>query len=240
MKKVFLLTHLGQGDSIICNGMIRTIASKVEELLLVAKKPYKQAMVSMFGDLPNVSVEYVDDAPDVSPAFNGGIAPPLFQDIIGRGFTFIPLGLHTGNPNWQVNEPNFAKAFYNQVGLDYQCSWINFRFRMDVDKHLAMYNKVVKFYGYDYSFIHDDPKRKILIPRQPGVSYVHPDDSLIYSTNIFDYYLVIRNAKQLHFFDSCFGLLMDRMHTDGAKFCYTTGIRPVVPGFYRDTSITYI
>jgi hypothetical protein len=242
MKKIFLLTHLGCGDFVICNGMIRVMASKVDELLLVAKKRYRPAMTSMFGDLKNVAIEYVNEAPDISPAFNGGVAPPLFQSVIGRGYTCIPLGLHSGNPDWQINEPNFARAFYNQVGLDYQCSWFNFKFQRNIQKEQHMYNTVVKLYGKDYAFLHDDPSRSFKIDRSSiQIPTVHPDDSLIRSDNIFDYYMVMQNAKELHFFDSCFGLIIDRMHcVTEKKFCYVSGFRPVPEGFYRDQNILYV
>ena len=242
MNKIFLLTHLGVGDYIVMNGMIRVIASRVDKLLLAAKKQYEPAMFTMFGDLLNVEIIYVKEADEVSTAYNGGVVPPLLTKIIEDGYKVIPLGYHTGNRNWKGTEPDFAKAFHHQVGLDPDISWSQFSYFKNEEKQTRMYNKVVETYGTNYIFLHDDPKRDIRLPIHSNIPVIHPDDPVIYSDNIFDYVKVIENAKEIHFFDSCFGLLVDRLPNtyDIKKVCYTTGIRPVVDGFYRDVNITWV
>ena len=242
MNKIFLLTHLGNGDYVIMNGMIRVIASKVDTLLLAAKKQYAPAMFTMFGDLLNVDIVYVKDADEVSPAYNNGIVPSLLTKIIDDGYKVIPLGYHTGNQNWKGDEPDFAKAFHYQVGLDPEISWSKFQYLKNEEKQTTMYNTVVKKYGEKYVFLHDDPKRDIRIPIHSNIPVIHPDDPVLYSDNIFDYVKVIEKAQEIHFFDSCFGLLVDRLQStyNIKKTCYTTGIRPVVDGFYKDKNITFV
>lgn len=205
---------MGLGDTVILAGMVRALASQCQEVVLVIKKQYTKASTSLFQGVPNLKLLAVADDSDISPAFGSDGA--VVREFVERGFEVLPLGLHSGvgMAAWASLHPCFAHRFYMQAGMDYRVSHTHFVLNRDPEREQALYDKVVARCGPDYVFLHEDRARGFcidpsLVKTEWPIFDAHDPD--ITSDNLFDYCMVMEKAKELHFMDSCFGLLADRL-----------------------------
>lgn len=130
-----LLWHLGLGDAIVCNGLVRVLARKVGRLILPAKHHNVSSVVSMFSDLPNVMVFPVD-GDEQSQLLNDGAVLP-----IGR---WSKSGVR-GNLHWDAQ-------FYSDANVPFDCRWSEF---------YAPEFEQIQPPPKPFAFVHDKPDARI-------------------------------------------------------------------------------
>lgn len=221
--KLLILPHMGLGDTIITCGMVRYFASMRERVIYVCKERYAKATTQLFADLPNVDLLVVKDDPDISPAFGAdGMVLALYE---AEGYTILRLGLHSENRHsWDNRKAIFSHQFYLDVQLPPSLSHTMFSFPRNVQAEEALYKRVVRAHGTKYVVLHEDVSRNLVVDRAllpSNISVYNVHDRDIRSDNLLDYALVLQNAHALHFIDSCFGLLADRLPTlAGPMICH--------------------
>lgn len=209
--KLFILPHMGLGDMIVLAGMVRTLAEHTTELVMPVFPRNMRAARQLFQGL-HIDLLPVENDEDISPSF--GADGTVLHAYADRGFRFLPLGLHaTAKADWS-RHPDFSHGFYIQAGMDHALSYSAFGLRRDPRAEAALYDRVVAKHGKDYVFLHEDAARghrivRALVKSELPVVDAHDPD--VRSDNIFDYCLVMERARELHFMDSCFGLLADRL-----------------------------
>jgi hypothetical protein len=212
-KKLLLLGHLGLGDIIIMNGLIRYKALFHEEVRLVVFSKYLDSVRFMFRDLVNMTYEPINCEADISPNY-AMVVPARLDDLVNKeGYEYLPLGVHGRDALWQGRAYDFAEAFYVQAGVPYSCRWKYGFILRDYEREEAFYKKVTSAIGTSYRIIHDDPGRDLLINRElcgPGNTLFHIGErGQLWSENIFDYGLLIERAQSYHGMDSSFALMLD-------------------------------
>lgn len=216
-KKLLLLGHLGLGDIIIMNGLIRYKALFHEEVRLVVFTKYLDSVRFMFRDLTNITYEPVNCEADISPNY-AMVIPQRLSDLVERdGYEYLPLGVHGRDAGWQSRAYDFAEAFYVQADVPYDVRWKYGFILRDHARESEFYRRVCDCIGTPYRIIHDDPERRLLINRElcgPGPSLFHVatkelNGCSVWSSNIFDYGLLIENADEYHGMDSSFMLMLD-------------------------------
>lgn len=213
--KLFVLSHMGLGDTLVLAGMLRFIAQHgVQDLVLPIKTQYLKATKHLFRGLSNLTLMPVEGDSQVSPAF--GADGQVVGHFMHAGYRIILLGLHSGigMTAWEALHPDFSHRFYIQAGIDYAVSHSHFVLHRDMTSEQHLYDRVVAKLGKEYIFLHEDVSRgytidRSLVPRDIPIFDAH--DPEIHSDNLFDYCLVMEKAKEIHFMDSCFGLLADRL-----------------------------
>lgn len=193
----YIYHHLGLGDHIICNGLVRTIIDPKENYTLFCKPQYYESVSFMYRDLKNLTVCAKDD----KDVWNFIITNNLLNDTIKIGFENLVEG-----------NKQFDKKFYEQLNIDFNKRWESFYILRDKDREMELFKKYdVK--ENNYVFIHEDKARNYVINRDYIINrhlkLIEPN--LILTSNIFDYIYLLKNAKEIHCIDSSFRLIVDTL-----------------------------
>jgi len=194
-KLLYIHQHLGLGDHIICNGLVRNIYQRITSNINLFCKPMYQESVSYMYRDTDIKIIPLDDH-DIGP-FLSNIDP---ENILRVGHHHIMK---------YIQGTTFDHAFYKQVGLNFQKRWTDFYIKRDEAKEEELYQKINP--PKEYIFLHDDPSRNFIIDQKhiinKNLPIIRPDLKL--TTNMFEYAKVIENASEIHCIDSCFRLFAD-------------------------------
>lgn len=200
MDNILIYHHLGLGDHLICNGLVRNICeNNKNNFLLPAKKHNFQTVKFMFRDLNNLTVVSVDKDECVN-----SLSSEINCKVLTIGHQFL-------DPYKQ-----FDQSFYNQLGISFDKRWLSFFVQRDYDREVELYNR--HNIKNDFIFVHDDSDRGMTIESK----YLQ-DKNIIRAdrkqTNIlFDYLSILENAKEIHCIESSFLFLVDSFNFKGKLF----------------------
>ena len=226
-----IVPHLGLGDMIVLNGLIRMACAQRPEVLLFVKRTYISSLRSLFGDLRNLRLKFVEEAHEIHAD-----GQKALRDAEARGYEMLLLGVHSGS-RWRELDPLWPAALYRQAGLDPSFTHSAFSVQQNNDRENALLAAVRAAVGEVYVVVHDDASRAMTLDARylpPGMPVVHVDDPRWRTNNIFDYIAVIDNAMQFHSIDSCFMLMADMLSLKARKFCHAyTRDAGMLQGLYR-------
>ncbi|QOJ15859.1 MAG: hypothetical protein HRU75_14955 [Planctomycetia bacterium] len=202
-RRVFLRTHLGLGDHLVCNALVRHVARRAAVVLPV--KPHNAASVQfMLRDVPVEVVQAKDDAEaDALVAAARGPSDELLNYCFFDG---------DRNAQFMCTGITFDKFIYLLAGLPLGARYAGFCVQRDAQRERALAGRLAPADGAPYVFVHEDPQRGFRLDpaRMRGdLPIVRPTPAL--TDNIFDYAGLIENAAEVHCFDSSFALLADYM-----------------------------
>ncbi len=196
--------HLGLGDHISCNGLVRKIIDPQQKYFLFCKHHNVATVKFMYHDLPNLTI---------LPVSNDGEAVRICNDryINGWGEKTIRIGFEKMNQLLVSFNCKFDVAFYKQMEIPFEERWNSFYYKRDrLDQEMELFSKLGLKEKEDYIFIHHDPKRKFEIQEKYFTgNIVQPVVGL--TDNIFDYVYIIEHAKEVHCIDSSFLLMIDSL-----------------------------
>ncbi|HPI82678.1 MAG TPA: hypothetical protein PK122_05620 [Candidatus Paceibacterota bacterium] len=195
MSSVYIYHHLGLGDHIIANGMVRTIAKKYDRTYIFCK-PHNFPNVSfMYRDLPNLKIIVMDDLGVQSFM---SINPDNNYVIAGHA-PFWKI-LNSGHNTLKIDE-----IFYQLAGVPLENKWKEFFVQRDTTREKEVFSKLGLKDGDRYIFVHDDQNRKIT-KDLPSLKVIKPWNK---EFTLFDYLYTIENAEQVHCINSAFFCLID-------------------------------
>ena len=197
MKPLYIYTHLGLGDIIICNGLIRHVSklNPLRQIFLICPQKFITSVSFMVKDISNLKLLIMDD----------GEAHELLDDMPDNDKIYV------GHHNLSSTPSNsFDESFYNQLGIPFKMRWTNFKVERDIERECSL-REQLRLTPNEYIFIHDDPSRNFIINPEFIESKTLPriSPSTQYTNNIFDYISILEGAKEIHCIDSCFRLLAD-------------------------------
>lgn len=193
-----VLTHLGMGDQITCNGLVRELYKRHSKLYVYCKLKYFYSIEFMYRDLPNIRVLPMEEkgAHDFVQHYN----IKNFYNIGFRPTHEMLMGCKT--------EITVEKSFYQQANVNFDKKWESFYVERDSVREDALFKELIP---NQYIFFHDD------IPRQQIIDHNRVKDKSLpiyraspnITNNIFDYCKIIENAKEIHVIESCMMFLID-------------------------------
>ncbi len=193
----YIYHHLGLGDHIICNGLVRSLINPGLAYSMFVKPHNLTAVRFMYRDLPNLQFLVGDDK--FARGYISGSALGK-EELITAGFTGHPDSKH------------FDEAFYLQHGLSPSDRWTKFRVDRDFDRERKFFEKFHLKEG-EYVFVHDDESRDFRINEDlianKDLPVVRPKPGL--TDNIFDYCYLMQKSAETHFIDSSFRLVFDAL-----------------------------
>lgn len=190
MRGILLNFHLGLGDAIICNAIVRHLAAQHKLVCIPCKYHNANSVQFMFRDLTNLVIRPVEDSDEAE----------MFRTKVWEGWI-----LNIGATAYGFNLENWSESFYWQANLDPELRWTGWKCVPDLS--CLKGDKLLE----PFLFVHDDWDRgmKILPDRitSPIGRIVRPSQNQ--SGHIFEWWNMLERAAELHCISSSFALLAD-------------------------------
>lgn len=191
MSLKYIYHHLGLGDHIICNGMVRHFCKKYDNIVLFCYSHYYENVSYMYRDLKNLEIFNFDNEYDIVNFIDNNES--VKSSLIKTGFD---------NLNGCLDRMTFDEAFYHLAGIDFKIRFDEFYFERNLDRE----NEVCDALNPNdekYIFILDDPNRGYSIDMKKITS----DYKIIrndYKFKMFDYIKLLENAEEIHMMQTGF------------------------------------
>ena len=203
MERLYIHHHLGLGDHLDCNGMVRYILehSDHDQVYVFSKSNYFSMIEYMYRDTDKIQVIEIskdDEYGDVQRAVEktGG-------RLLVIGHQFYP-----GKQAELSQNKNCWEFFYEQVQIPYDVRYNYFKVERDPAEEERVFNKLNPN-NEPYIFIHEDAARGFLLDRDHfldrGLKVIEND----VTENIFHFTKILEEAQEIHCMESSFKTLID-------------------------------
>lgn len=190
---MYIHHHLGLGDHVICNGLVRYL-SRTSEIKLFCK----------IENLANISVMYSDNKNiEIINVYNDAEAEKIAAEKSSENINYIRLGVGL-NGNWP-NNMDWAEVFYYQVNIPYSYSWEYFKYNKPLTQNSVP--------SEPYVFLCSQGSDRV---DRLNYEEVRSGLTKIYSNNgkFFDNIDLIENAEEIHCVNSSYIHLIERIKTN--------------------------
>lgn len=194
---IYIYQHMGLGDHIICNGLIRSIVADNNKYFLFVKNSYIGSVKFMYRDLDNLDFIIVENDSEVESTLSNLDLEK--NKIIIIGFSCL------------INNPiPFDQFFYLQMNIPFKNRWEKFYVVRDKDSEKKLYQKLNPN-NEKFVLIHKDGS----IPKRFNHEYPKNNYKKIYveniTNNMFDFLLLAEKAEEIHCVQSSFECLVDSL-----------------------------
>lgn len=201
----FIHHHLGLGDHIICNGLVRYLAKNYgfENIALVVKKSNLNNVTRMFLDLAQVSFFAVDEDREFIEEYNSNL----------KSIPLLRVGFE------KCRNGDFDRSFYDSANVPFQERWNSWNLERDYEQEA----KIIEELGIngDYIFVHDTSSvGKYDLKIESKLPQIKPK-KLDCEKSMFDWIGVMENAKEIHCIDSSFMHIVDSYKFENDKYYHT-------------------
>lgn len=191
---MIIFTHLGLGDNILCNGLIRHFAQN-NTVTTFAKTHNINNVKHMYRDNTNIIVIAVSDDEDAIQQIQKSTESVLLTGYI--------------SPSWNAySNMSFDEIFYKQAGLNISDKFTKAKYDRDYDAEEILFNKIIT--QHDYIFVHDDDNHRINTKYTDNKQVIRPVKGL--DNNLFEYLTVIERAKEVHCMNSSVMNMIDMVN----------------------------
>jgi hypothetical protein len=212
MKKIiYIYHHMGMGDTLLCNGLIRHFSEENDLVFIFSKPQYIKNTLYMYRDNPKIKVIQFDDY-----GVKSFMALNPQNNYLVLGHTPEYFKKLDVNKEW-----TFEEGFYKMANVPFEYKWSKFFFKRDMDIEKEAFNRVGLKEGEKYLFIHDDPKRGRIFKKEyidKNIKTIHPTD--YQDIGLFDFFYIMENAYQVHVHNSSFANLIDTIELKTNQLFY--------------------
>lgn len=223
MKEALLYGHLGLGDMLIMNGLVRVLAKRYDRLTVLCKRHNAESARFQWKEVENVTVFDVKDDDE---------AEKMAKTVEYTGHEVLKLGDHRQEP-W--DRKIWDQEFYRQADVAFKERWDSFHVMRQHDREFELEHPIE-----EYVLVHPQASfgEKIDMQKLPfGIPAVEVGpkpraDGL--PPNIFDWIRTIQNAREIHCVESSFAVLVDSLDDlKAAKLVLHEYCRQSIPPAYR-------
>lgn len=225
---IYIYQHLGLGDMISNNGLIRHLVginSDVKNFFIFCKKMHEKSIKFMYRDQKKIKIIPITNHQYEETRDVNNILKKIDKnndEIIKIGHEFYH---HTEklNPNHEKKPWHCTINFYKQFGLPFNYRFKKTFWKRDLKKEKKLFYKLVGK-KRNYAFVHDDEDRSLKINKIKLKKKFHiiENDKKNF---IFDYGLIIENAKEIHLIESSFRQLCETLNIKTKKLFLYKDIR---------------
>ena len=197
-NSIYIHHHLGLGDHIVCNGLVRKIVSDNEgsDITLAVKQHNLKSVKSLY---KGSAIKFDPILNDIEAQHNY----PIYSKVIRVGFEYCDIN------NWET-------SFYALCGLDYSLRYSNFKIERDYDSEKLLLSKLSLPDKYIFCNINSSVGEfPITIESDLPKIYLQP-----LTDSIFDWIPVIEGAQEIHTIDSSIFHLMKQLSLPQKKIYY--------------------
>ena len=194
---IYIHHHLGLGDHIVCNGLVRALYEQHGEVTLAVKNHNYPSVKQLYRDLENMHFHKVTSDAECIAEY--------------KKQPFIRVGFENCRSDWE-------KSFYDQVGLDYSVRFSRFFIDRDFKREQALEEKLNL--PEEFAFINrtaSTGSNNLPIDTDLPTVELQP-----ITDSIFDWIGVIKKAKEIHTIDSSVFQLVKQLPVTSKKFFYDT------------------
>jgi hypothetical protein len=134
----YIYHHLGLGDHIICNGLVRHFCDLYNEVSVFCKTNNYENIVCMFSDDDRIKIIPLKDDNEVISYITNN---KLHNNLIKVGFDRL----------WYGNPKTFDIGFYNTANIPFEYRFTKFKFERDFNLEKQIMNELNPT-GEDYIF----------------------------------------------------------------------------------------
>lgn len=212
---------MGVGDSIICNGLVRTLlmnSSYFTQGIVCSHEKNVKAIRRMYDDIDCVHVLPISEGSDEVLAVNHFVNENKICDFIRCGFGIMENLMALGLAR------TFDEAFYVGAGVPYEHQWSHFYYRRDLEKEDAVLKKLNPN-NEPFIFVHDAPDRGYAFDASnpKGLKVIRND----MSESIFDMGRLLESAQEIHCMESSFRVLIDHLPAVSCPLYFYPKIREI-------------
>lgn len=202
MKDLYVYHHIGMGDTILCNGLIRHFAESYGRVFLFCRNKYAPNIKYMYRDNPNIKLLPMPSDDEMKDYMR--IFPNNEYKIVG----------HTPDYFRRLDvdkEFTFEEGFYKVSGVPFEYKWSKFYFERDLKKEEEAFQSLGLEKG-SYILMHDQQETGRFLKEE----YLNQDLKRIRTAdlmevNIFHFFKIMENAAEVHLHNSSFANLVDTM-----------------------------
>ena len=211
MNSIYIYHHLGMGDSLLCNGLVRFFAEGYDWVYVFAKEGYFENVLYMYRDNPKIKIIKMDD-----------LGVRNFMNYCPKN-KYLILG-HTNDYFYRLDklkEFTFDEGFYKMANVPIEYKWSKFFVKRDWEKEKEAFHLAGIKEGEEYIFVHDDPSReRIFRPKyfETNIKAIHPSN--FQNINLFHFLSIIEKAKEVHVHNSSFANIIDTMELKTNRVFY--------------------
>jgi hypothetical protein len=200
----YIYHHLGLGDHIICNGLVRHYKELYGEISVFCKPHNYKNVKYMYRDDTKINILPIGDDSDVD---NYIISNGIEGDVIRIGF----------NKLHNYPDCKFDEAFYKIAELPFEYRFSKFFFLRDHSVENEVY-EYLNPNNEEYIFIHGNiDKNKI----KTDLKIIENPENF----NVFNILKVLENATEVHIMESSIKCLVNSYIFDKPKFYYHQYVR---------------
>jgi hypothetical protein len=191
-KELYIYHHLGLGDHIICNAIVRNYAKENDKVYLFVKPNNINNVRFMYRDLNNIDYIVGDDRYAEDYIRNNNI-----KNILKIGFDKLDRTI------------KFDESFYKSIGMNFEKKWNDFYIERDINSEKNLFNGL-GISENNYIFISEDTNRGYKLDYNK-----YPHDVKIISSEmncgLFDLCYTIENAREIHVMESSIKSLIEHL-----------------------------
>ena len=216
MNPLVIIHHIGLGDHLMLNGMVRHLCLD-RKVVVIVNKNHEESIKFMYRDNPNIAVCAYDDLQK-----NTRVILSNFQS---RGYSILPLATYAlDDTTWKTlvhgNDPHstWAHTPYFQAKVNPEYMRTKFHVVRDREREGKLMEKL-NLMGKEYAFVHNEPDRHLPNVVESKYEVFNPDTKEL-PFNIFDYLGVLENAKEIHCINSAWAWVVElfRIGTKNTNF----------------------
>lgn len=201
----YILQHLGLGDHIMCNGLVRYYSKLNDSVHLFCKHNNVADVEYMFRDDSKIHIIPVSSDDDAWQKINSDINIKQNLVVVGHGGTpekNIQDVYHYLNQGKRID-----RTFYEMAEVPFEKKVTDFFFQRNYENEKQLIFQLNPN-NSPYIFIHDDPSRGYHM----DMNKVRKDLYIIRPVqgfNLLDYIGILENAEEIHVMESSFQVLID-------------------------------
>lgn len=207
---IHIYHHLGLGDHIICNGLVRKIKENHDKVVVFSKTSNYENVSYMFRDDPNIIIKPFETDELVSEHIQKN---NISNNTLKVGFDNL----------WIGNPKTFDIGFYNNANIPFECRFSHFKFLRNSEKEKEIID-TLNPNNDPFIFLHEDKKRGFLLDRNK----IRKDLKIIENDlkfNIFDMLGLIEMSDEVHLMQSSIKDLINSFIIDKPTINYHTYVR---------------
>jgi hypothetical protein len=222
MNEICIHHHLGLGDHLDCNGMVRCFLAKpdIDGIHVFSKSNYYDMIEFMYRDEERITVVEIDKNQDEYKQVDEYIKNNDFAHFLRVGHENYPfLREH-------LYDKNCWEFFYDQVEMPYGVRVDLFYFDRDLEEERRVFDKLNPE-NEPFIFVHEDKERGF------EVNHKHFLDSTLriiendVTENIFHFIKILEEAEEIHCMESSFKSLIDLYAKTDALFYHDFRNQPL-------------